>query len=708
MKTFMRKYFIFFLIPMALATVWAFAHTTETKAKKDEQLIARIIADILENGHYTSTRLDDKVSKYAFNEYLKRLDYSKLYFLESDIEKLREYELLIDDEMKTQDLKFYFEATEISKKRIKEVEDEFEEWLDKPFNFNEEEQIELEPDNRSYFKSKKEREAYWKLYLKYMTMNRIANKLEKQEKDQEAAEKANEDFIPKTKDELEEEARKAVLKDMKTRFERMNELDEEDQFALFVNSVAAGFGPHSEYFPPQEKENFDMRMTGRLEGIGAQLTKEGDYIKVVEIVPGSASWRQGQLKANDLILKVAQGTDEPVEVVGASMKEAIKMIRGPKGTEVQLTVQKPEGEVLVIPIIRDIVVQEEAYAKSAIIENEKTGRKIGYVYLPNFYFKSGGKGRSSAEDVKNEVNRLTEQGATGIILDLRNNGGGSLDDAVKMAGHFVSKGPVVQVKSENASPEVLRDKNPAISYDGPMIVMVNNFSASASEIVSGALKDYKRAVIVGTTTLGKGTVQRFLDLQQFTGGIESEGELGAFKLTLQQFYRINGASTQLHGVRPDIVLPDLYGYMETGMRQYDNALPFDSIQPVYYSTWDQFEYDYKGLRKSSKNRVKKAEVFKELDARNQRFKNERENSIEVISVEKELAERARIKEENKAFNELFKGNSEYSVTSLQEFKPEESEDVVAEKKSQWEKSLKEDYYLDETLKIMEDILAKLN
>lgn len=699
---------MFFLIPLALGAVWAFAQGKDyQKAKSDELLIAAMISDILENGHFSPKHLNDEVSEYAYEEYLKRLDFNKLYVLESDVKKLDKYKTQIDDELKAQKLEFYFKATDAVNGRIEEVKSEYEKMLDKPFDFDKEEKIELDPEKRDYFSSKKERTAYWKLYLKYLTMNRLANKLQKQNKDREAAEKNGEDFEEKSFADLEAAAREQVKKNMNTRFERRAEVDAEDQFASFINSVAAGFGPHSQYFPPQEKENFDMRLTGRLEGIGAQLSKEGEYIKVVSIVPGSASWRQGELKENDLILKVAQGADEPVDVVDATMKEAIKMIRGPKDTEVRLTVQKPDGEVKVIPIIRDVVVQEETYAKSAMIESKNQGQKIGYVYLPSFYFKPGGEGRSCAEDVQREVEMLESKGASGIILDLRNNGGGSLDDAVQMVGNFIEKGPVVQVKDEERPPRVKKDRNEKIGYDGPLIVMVNNFSASASEILAGALKDYERAVIVGNTTLGKGTVQSFVDLNRMKRGATTSGPLGAFKLTIQQFYRINGASTQLKGVRPDIMLPDMYGYMETGMRSYKNALPFDSIQPLYYGTWD-VDYDLDKLRKNSKKRVGRSEVFDELSVRNKKFKKERDISEEVISVENELKLREERKAENKAFEELFKGNDEVAITSLQEFNPDVEEDVKKERLETWEKQLTKDFYLNETIFIMEDMLAMMN
>lgn len=707
------KYIAVVLVPILLGAAWAFSKNAGKEApaalaQKDEALLTRIIIDILDNGHYSPKRLNDETSESTFKKYMETLDYNKQYFLKKDYDELAKHRKTIDDELKNNDLSFYFKANELFNKRLLEVEALSENLYDEPFDFSGNEEMETDPEKRDYFRNENARTKYWKQYAKYMTMNRLANKIEKQNQSKKQAEKKGEDFEEKSMEELEAQSREQEKKALSTRFKRRKEIDDEDQFSFFINSVAEAFGPHSKYFPPQEKENFNMRMTGRLEGIGAQLQKDNEYIKVVSIVPGSASWRQGDLKENDLILKVAQGDAEPVDIVDASMKEAISMIRGPKGTEVRLTVQKPDGQIIEVPIVRDVVVQEETYAKSALIQNQKTDHKIGLIYLPSFYSKFGAKsGRTSSDDVRREVTRLKEQGVDGIIIDLRSNGGGSLQDAIDMAGHFFERGPVVQVKDEGRPARVYSDRNSNVAYTGPMIVMVNNFSASASEILAGALKDYNRAVIVGNHTFGKGTVQTMTDLNRYVGEDDNPSrELGSFKFTIQQFYRVNGASTQLKGVHPHVYLPNPYGYMEAGIKSYDNALPWDSIKAVGYNAFSERKLRIDQLAKNSKARIAKSEVFTEVKANNALYKKERDITKVSLNLDAELADREEIKERNKNFDKLFTPNENIQISSLQEFKPEEEEDVIKEKRERWEKQLSEDYYLDETLNIMEEMIGK--
>lgn len=706
-----KKYIIPILIPILLFAVWAYAHQIKTptshkvRALQDEAILSEIISDMLDNVHYSSNKIDDNTSEKTFNNYIENLDYNKQYFLAEDIEALSKYKFGIDDELKNKKLEFYFVAIDLLYKRLAEVEGFYEDVFEEPFDFSKKEIFETDPDKRDFFQNENERMAYWKQYAKYLTMNRLVNKIEKQEQDAKQAEKREEEFENEPIEKLEAKSREQVKENLATRFKRRKEVDDEDQFSFFINSLNNAFGPHTEYFPPQERENFDMRMSGRLEGIGAQLTKENEYIKVVSIVPGSASWKQGDLKENDLIVKVAQENEEPVDIVDATMKDAISLIRGPKGTQVILTVQKPSGELKEIPIIRDVVVQEETYAKSALIENNEANLKIGYIYLPSFYSNFGSKdGRKSSSDIRVELERLKALNVNGIILDLRNNGGGSLQDAVDMSGHFFEKGPVVQVKNENRPPRVYGDRNTAIAYDGPLVVMVNNFSASASEILAGALKDYDRALIVGSHTFGKGTVQTMIDLNQYVSdGNVPTRPLGSIKITIQQFYRVNGASTQLKGVHPHIYLPNEYGYMEeTGIKSYDNALPWDSIAPANYKKVGS-KLNLAKLAKNSKKRVDNSDVFKEVLSRNIEFRKEREISSVSLAIEDERKERAEIKENNKEFKELFTPSNDIAFQSLQQFKAEEEPDVVKEKKERWEKQLKEDFYLAEVLNIMKEM-----
>ncbi|RZK27879.1 MAG: tail-specific protease, partial [Hymenobacter sp.] len=377
--------------------------------------------------------------------------------------------------------------------------------------------------------------------------------------------------------------------------------DTSETLANYANTIANTYDPHTEYFAPKDKEEFDYQLTGRLEGIGATLREKDGLIYIEEIVPGSASFRQGQLKKGDAILRVAQGATEPVSIEGWHTAKAVTLIRGKKGTEVRLTVKKPDGSTKIIPIIRDVVINEETYAQSAII-NDPSGKKIGYLRLPGFYadFNNNG-GRSSADDVKKELAKLNAEGAQGIVFDLRTNGGGSLTDAVEMAGLFMPSGPMVQVHDSRGVTNVLNDKDPRVQYTGPLVVLVNKYSASASEILAAAVQDYKRGIIMGSTsTYGKGTVQRVVDLDEtLPAELNALKPFGSLKFTMQKFYRVTGASTQFKGVASDIVLPDVYSYLDQGEKESDYPLKWDEIKPASFRPWDN-QPNYTKLEASSK------------------------------------------------------------------------------------------------------------
>ena len=466
----------------------------------------------------------------------------------------------------------------------------------------------------------------------------------------------------------------------------------------------------TQYFPPQEKENFDMRMTGRLEGIGALLQESEGYIKIRSIVTGSACWRQGDLEAGDLILKVAQGDGEPEDIVDAPMKEVLKLIRGPKGTEVRLTTQKKDGEIIIIPIIRDVVVQEETYAKSAVVQDATTQRKYGYLFLPGFYAKFGKKdGRSSAEDVDIELEKLIAENVEGIVLDLRNNGGGSLTDAVEMSGLFIKDGPIVQVKVTGQRAEVKSDFNSNITYDGPLIVLVNSFSASASEIVAAALKDYNRAYIVGgATTYGKGTVQTFTDLNRYLKpGTNLENPFGSLKFTIQQFYRINGSSTQYKGVKPHVLLPDMYDLDDFGERSLDYCVQWDSVAAMPFTRWDGNNVDLTIVCDKSASRMQSLETFQKLNERITWMKtvsNQTDVSLFYDDVRNKRDERRKMNEE---YDEINTVNEDFTIKSLQDITVE-GDTVAMTRIKNWEKQISKDFYLHETLNIMNDIISQMN
>lgn len=388
--------------------------------------------------------------------------------------------------------------------------------------------------------------------------------------------------IPTTPEGREAKARADIAKTYAARFARLRHPGQFDAASELINAVALSLDPHTTYLPPADKANFDIRMSGSLEGIGALLREHDDYVEVVEIVPGGASWRQGKLAPGDLILAVGAEGQEPVDVVDMRLDDVVKMIRGPKGTIVNLRIQKATGAQEALAITRDVVVVEEAYARGAVL-TRKGQRSVGYIYLPSFYGGRGAGQRTSGRDVAHLLDEMKALKVGGVVLDIRGNGGGLLGEAVTMTGALIDHGPVVQVQDSRGNRETYTDDERGTDYDGPVVVLIDQFSASASEILAGALQDYHRAVIVGTgPTHGKGTVQTLVELGRVT---HSSADLGDLKVTVQQFFRVSGSSTQREGVTPDIVLPNPTAHLETGERTLDHAIPWSQIPAVDHDLW---------------------------------------------------------------------------------------------------------------------------
>jgi carboxyl-terminal processing protease len=691
------KKFMFLAIVLGLfLAVWGFS----PNRTEEEKVLLTTFSKFLEINHYRDQKIDDVFSKKVYHMYIDALDFNKMYLLQSDIDRLKTYESNLDDEIKLGKIEFYYEAAAILKERLKEAETYCQEILAMPFDFSMNESYETDPDKRTYCKNNDELKDYWRKYLKYMTLNTYLRKLEGVDEDSVT------DGKVLTEAEMEMASREQISKSITERFRRRNEIDDEDNFSLYINAIGSAFGPHTQYFPPQQKENFDLRMTGTLEGIGAVLQQEEGYTKISSIVTGSASWRQGQLKAGDVVLKVAQHNELPVDIVDAPMKEVLKLIRGKKGTEVKLTVQKPDGNIVVIPIVRDVVIREETYAKSALFENQLKAMNYGYIYLPSFYSKFGKEdGRNSADDIRDELERLKKNKVNGIVLDLRDNGGGSLQDAIAMAGLFFKKGPVVQVKDKVHQAQAKYDYDETVVYEGALVVLVNSLSASASEILAGALKDYDRAVIVGgTSTYGKGTVQSFIDLNRYIDPrLKLEQPLGSLKFTLQQFYRINGSSTQFLGVHSDIVLPDLYDSQEIGEKELEYALPWDSVRPLVYEKWSHPGYAIDDLKRKSQHRIEGDRLFSAINERAIWLKQERENTMVSLNQAEMTVKREELKVKADAFNALNFSDEQMRIQSLQEFK-NEPDSIVTRKRNEWEEQLAKDAYIREALHILSDMI----
>jgi carboxyl-terminal processing protease len=721
---------ISFLLTVAILSVILISYSFCQRENKDE-IIVQLVMKTLGTTHFSPLDIDDAFSEKVYNLYLKKLDYNKRFFTKEDLKKLEVYKNQIDDEIKANNLDFYKDANTIYYKNLDKVQAFYTEILSHPFTFDSNEVFETDVDKIDYPKDDAALKDIWQKSLKYQVLARVTDMLEHQEKARKLAhskdnllpensstlKERNQDNNPDAEDsetqdslkadtahvatfaEMELKAREKIKKLNDDLFKRIKQTSETDRFAMYINSIANVFDPHTQYFSPKQQEDFNLNMTGQLEGIGAQLseTSEG-YVKVVDIVPGSASWLQGELKVNDLILKVTQENKEPVDIQDMRIDDVVKLIRGKKGTRVTLKVKKVNGGIKDITITRDVVILKEKYAKSAIVDGPDG--KIGYIYLPQFYanFDQTETGRSCSEDVEKEINKLKKENVTGIILDLRYNGGGSLRDAVRMAGLFITKGPIVQVKYKSREPNILEDPDPLIHYAGPLVIMVNTYSASASEILAAAMQDYHRAIIIGTNTFGKGTVQTEIQLDdRVTGPYQSMAPFGTVLVTIQKFYRINGGSTQLKGVTPDIILPDPYSELELGEREQEYCLPWNKVNPATYSTWTGLPKFEQVVQKENANIASNPD-FKVIKDETVELKKQKNQTLVSLNLEKYKKQDEDIKAKSKNFENITKkatGLKIYSLsTDIQDLK---GDTVTIAGRNTWIKDLSKDIYVKEAV-----------
>lgn len=673
-------------------------------AGKYEKILHNV-GDMLKEIHYSPKKIDDEFSKTLFKKFLtdQFVDQKKNILLQSDVQSLKKFETKLDDEILGANVMFVPAVNEVMKKRLPEVQLIYREILAKPFDFTKDESYNLNPDEYDFPKSESDRKESWRKQLKYLTLDRYADLLENREKN-----KGTEGFVAKSDADLEKEARDRVLKIMDRNFERMIvKVSEDDRFNNFVNLITESMDPHSTFFPPVDKRYFDEQMSGKFYGIGASLREEDGNIKIGTLLAGSPAWKSGQVQVGDVVMKVAQGAAEPVELTGFVTEDAVKIIRGKKGTEVRLTLKKADGSVKVVSLIRDEIVQDETFARSAVINTPKG--KIGFIYLPEFYANfEDPKGARCSEDVRKEVIKLKEQKVDGIVMDLRNNGGGSLYDVVQMVGLFIEGGPIVQVRDRDGKPQVYYDRDKSVLYDGPLAVMVNEFSASASEIFAAAIQDYNRGVIIGSsTTYGKGTVQRNIGLDKIVGFIEPNSDLGTIKLTLQKFYRINGGSTQKKGVAADINLPDIYEFSKFREKDNPDALPWDEIQKAEYNNW-KYSLDLNPIKAASAERLKSSNAFNVI-GKNAQWIAEQNDKVVTLNLKKYQEEQKQIKASVKQIETSGKLSNELDVTAMaDDLKKFEYDSGKLERFKEWIKRLKSDIYLDEAVNVVNDMVIQKN
>ncbi|WP_369047989.1 carboxy terminal-processing peptidase [Tenacibaculum sp. UWU-22] len=690
------KTIVAFITLVALTCNTISANTTKDPEK--DKVIIYVLRNILTRGHYVQKELDDTFSEYIYNEFINNLDPSKRYFTQEDLKEFSQYKYEIDDQLKDSDLTFYNLVYHRFLEKIQSAKTYYSVLLSHPFNYKKNESIDIDYEKIPFAKNEKELVDYWRKQLKLQVLGNI----EATEEANKEKLKTDKNFKKPTFSTIEAEARSKVKKDMDDLYIRIDELENSDWYSTFLNSVVSGFDPHTSYMSPDIKTRFDQDMSGKLEGIGARLFKKGIYTEIDELISGGPAWKQGELETGDIILKVAQGDKEPIDIVGMRLDDAIKFIKGPKGTEVRLTVKKKiDGSIKVISIIRDVVELEETFVKSSIVE--KNGKKYGVINLPKFYidFKDQNN-RDSAKDMAIEINRLKEQGVEGLIVDLRNNGGGSLKTAIEIAGLFIDKGPIVQVKYRGENPIIRDDTDPKIQWNGPLVIMVNELSASASEIFAAAMQDYKRAIIIGgKQTYGKGTVQNILPLNKFAQNYPED--LGVIKMTIQKFYRINGGSTQIEGVYSDIAMPDRYSYMEFGERDLDEALPWDKVPQAKYQKTNSYS-NFADVVYKSKNRINNSAKFQAINEYAKWLKKNQDDTTYSLNYESFKKGNEAKENEIKKFKDVFKYQSDLTFTSPKYELPLFKKDTVLEtKRKVWHKNLSKDIYVNEALNVLSEL-----
>lgn len=698
---------IFGLIVSGIISLVIYFEVSNFKFSSDEpnkdRLLIDLVSYVLDKLHYNPKIINDDFSLKVFDDFIDAVDSQKRFFLESDIQILSEYKLLIDDQINSSDITFFNVTFDILKKRISEVEGFYETILNQPFDFNVDEEINLDYENLSYASNIDELRNLWRKRLKLSTLDAFASKKE-----------INEDKIDqeenqlKSDEEIEKESRSSIKENLKDFFQFNSELERTDWFSLYLNSIVTQYDPHTTYLAPEAKEVFDQNISGKFQGIGARLSKRKQQVEIVEVIIGGPVWRDNLLNVGDIIISVAQSEDEePTEISLMKLSDATDLIKGEKGTNVYLTVKRVDGGIEQIVVTRDIVELEETYAKSSIINDETS--KYGLINLPRFYVDFDDYGeRNAATDLKKEILNLKSKGINGLILDLRNNGGGSLKTVVDITGFFIERGPVVQVKSIGGRREILRDNDPSIIWDGPLVVLVNEFSASASEILAAALQDYNRAIILGSNqTYGKGTVQNIVDLNNVISG-STYGDLGSLKITTDKFYRVNGGSTQLEGVKSDITFPNRYSYIDIGERDLENPLNWDKIDPARYNSLDKM-FNYSKLISNSNERIRNSEFFSLIDDHASWVRSQQDDktiSLEYNTYKNDL-DMSKLQNDKLKIIDNFKSPYNFQWNFVDELDDSSYNNDMKEIRDRWIESLQKDIYVNEAMNLLKD-LSNLN
>ena len=665
-----------------------------------DNLIIQLITYVLDQAHYLDKEINDEFSEKVFYTFLENLDPYKRYFYASDIEEFSKYKYLIDDAFKNPNLDFFELVYKRYTKRMLESEKIFNDILSKPFDFNKDEVCECDFEELDYVKTKDQLFDRWRKLLKIYVIENYHNEIE----DDLRKSKDDSDFILRNPVLIEKKTRESLKETMQQNYAFISEeMQRSDWFSVYINSFVSQYDPNTSYLDPESKDRFDVDMSGNYAGIGARLQKKIDKVEITEVISGGPAWRDNILEKGDAILKVRQDNeDEPIGILNMRLSEAVKLIKGKKGTKVHLTVKKVDGTVTEVTVKRDIVLLEETYIKSSIVE--KDNNTYGLINIPKFYIDFDNQSnRDASKDLRTEIERLKEQGIQGLVIDLRNNGGGALKTVVDMAGMFIKNGPVVQVKYFDKEKQVLSDRDRSVLWTGPLVILVNEGSASASEILAAAMQDYKRAIIIGgNQTWGKGTVQNVFPLNRMVRG-NTNGDLGALRYTTQKYYRINGGSVQLEGVKSDINVPYRYKYLEFGEKDSENPLQWDEIDKVEFDTWNS-NFNFEEAITKSNKRMADNKYLKLVDENAKWIKSVRDNKLINLNYDKFKLE----SEENSSITEKFKALNDYSMNYSFKSLPYEidlikNDSVLGLKRERWHKSLNKDFYIDEALNVLSDL-----
>ena len=679
--------------------------------QNDEEKMQTIMISVkntLSYLHYSPKPINDAYSVDVFDKYLEMMDPAKKFLLQSDVDEFTKHKTKLDDYLNRGDISFFNLTVDRLNARTKEVEKLSQDILSKPINFDENEELILEPKLKAYPKNQEELRNEWKKFIKYNILQEIETLNAKEQTQKEKKDSVNKfklkDTIklqiltPQQKQAKATDEVKDLLTSMFKRYDKRKKMD---WFSVYMNAYTEVFDPHTNYFSPQDKEDFDVSFKGKVIGIGATIQEKKGKILIGTLVVGAPAWKSKQISEGDEILKVKSKKDEePINVTGMLVDEAVRFIRGEKGSEVVLTLRKKDGSIKEVKMIREEVAIEDTFARSIIV-NSPNGKKYGFINLPGFNADfEDAKGRNASDDIKAELIKLKAQNVEGIILDLRNNGGGSLTEVVDIMGLFMKNGPVVQVKDGNGKIQVLKNKQNDPIWTGPLVIMQNELSASASEILAGAMQDYGRAVIVGSPqSFGKGTVQTFVELNRF---LNTSDDFGALKLTIQKFYRVNGKSTQLKGVDSDIPMKDIFTYEEIGER-YDNyALPWDQVSTSGFAPLNTLNIS--NLVNNSAKRLTQNKNYQLLlESAQWKEKLDKEEKVTLNLKEFESLMKAR-KEQIEKFKSLIKFNNGLNFTlHADEAKRGKTDEVFAKKSENWLKNLKRDIYLQETVNIISEM-----